>query len=254
MQKRADQLLVVEELRERLERIGNGAPRLHETLPFGVDAIDHHLPGGGLKLGCLHEVSGGGNGAADGAAAALFAAGVAARLSGKVLWCVTRRDLFMPGLTQAGLSQNRVIIVECRDEKGVLDCFEEGLRCNGFGAVMGEVAKLPMNASRRLQLAAETSGVTGIAIRRFRRAADAALFGEPTAAVTRWRISVRPSSPLPVPGVGRPRWFLELLRCRGGESAEFEVEACDAKGRLALPADMADGSFPASFGQERAAG
>lgn len=106
----------------------------------------------------------------------------------------------MPGLTQAGLSQNRLIIVECRDEKGVLDCFEEGLRCNGFGAVMGEVAKLPMNASRRLQLAAETSGVTGIAIRRFRRAADAALYGEPTAAVTRWRISVRPSSPLPVPG------------------------------------------------------
>ncbi|WCK04046.1 ImuA family protein [Agrobacterium tumefaciens] len=254
MQKRADQLLVVEELRERLERIGNGPERLHETLPFGVDAIDHHLPGGGLKLGCLHELSGGGNGAADGAAAALFAAGVAARLSGKVLWCVTRRDLFMPGLTQAGLSQNRLIIVECRDEKGVLDCFEEGLRCNGFGAVMGELAKLPMTASRRLQLAAETSGVTGIAIRRFRRPADAALFGEPTAAVTRWRVSVRPSSPLPVPGVGRPRWFLELLRCRGGESAEFEVEACDAKGRLALPADMADGSLPASFGQGRAAG
>ncbi|KJF66960.1 ImuA family protein [Rhizobium nepotum] len=254
MQKRAEQLLVVEELRERLERIGGGPARLHEALPFGVDAIDHHLPGGGLKLGCLHEVSGGGNGAADGAAAALFATGVASRLSGKVLWCVTRRDLFMPGLAQAGLSQNRVIIVECRDEKGVLDCFEEGLRCNGFGAVMGELAKLPMNASRRLQLAAETSGVTGIAIRRFRRVADAALFGEPTAAVTRWRVSVRPSSALPVPGVGRPRWFLELLRCRGGESAEFEVEACDAKGRLALPADMADGSLPASFGAERAAG
>ncbi|MDH7801944.1 MULTISPECIES: ImuA family protein [unclassified Rhizobium] len=254
MQKRAEQLLVVEELRERLERISGGSARLHETLPFGVDVIDHHLPGGGLKLGSLHEVSGGGNGAADGAAAALFAAGVAARLPGKVLWCVTRRDLFMPGLTQAGLSQNRVIIVECRDEKGVLDCFEEGLRCNGFGAVMGELAKLPMNASRRLQLAAETSGVTGIAIRRFRRAADATLFGEPTAAVTRWRVSVRPSSALPVPGVGRPRWFLELLRCRGGESAEFEVEACDAKGRLALPADMADGSLPASFGTERAAG
>ncbi|QTK81174.1 Protein imuA [Agrobacterium tumefaciens] len=219
-----------------------------------MDAIDHHLPGGGLKLGCLHELSGAGNGAADGAAAALFAAGVAARLSGKVLWCVTRRDLFMPGLTQVGLSQNRLIIVECRDEKGVLDCFEEGLRCNGFGVVMGEMAKLPMNASRRLQLAAETSGVTGLAIRRFRRADDAKLFGEPTAAVTRWRISVRPSTPLPVPGVGRPRWILELLRCRGGESAEFEVEACDAKGRLALPADMADGSFPASFGTERAAG
>jgi hypothetical protein len=29
-----------------------------------------------------------------------------------------------------------------------------------------------------------------------------------------------------------------LIRCRAG--ANFEVEACDAKGRLALPADLAD--------------
>jgi hypothetical protein len=33
---------------------------------------------------------------------------------------------------------------------------------------------------------------------------------------------------------------LELLRCRGGESAEFEVEACDAKGRLALGKHLSD--------------
>jgi protein ImuA len=57
--------------------------------------------------------------------------------------------------------------------------------------------------------------------------------------MTRWRVSAMPSStPLPVPGVGRARWRLELLRCRGGESAEFEVEACDAQGRLALSAEM----------------
>ncbi|MFK0385736.1 ImuA family protein [Rhizobium sp. RM] len=244
MHKRAEQLLVIEELRERLENLAGGSVRRHETLPFGLAQIDNQLPGGGLGLGCLHEVSGNGNGALDGASAALFAAGIAARLSGKVLWCVTRQDLFMPALAQAGLSHNRLVMVECRDEKGVLDCFEEGLRCNGFGAVLGEIAKLPMNASRRLQLAAETSGVTGIAIRRFRRQAEATMFGEPTAAVTRWRVSVRPSASLPVPGVGRARWFLELLRCRGGEAAAFEVEACDAKGRLALSTDMADGSLP----------
>jgi len=49
---------------------------------------------------------------------------------------------------------------------------------------------------------------------------------------------VLPSTPLPVPGIGRARWGLELIRCRGGESAEFEVEACDTQGRLALPAKM----------------
>jgi hypothetical protein len=50
------------------------------VLPFGFKAIDRHLPGGGLALGALHEVAGGGHGAIDGAAAALFAAGIAARL------------------------------------------------------------------------------------------------------------------------------------------------------------------------------
>lgn len=251
MHNRAEKL-VVEELRERIDRIGGGAVRQHQSLPFGVAAIDERLPWGGLQLGGLHEVSGGGNGAVDGAAAALFSAGIAARLKGKVLWCVTRPDLFMPALTQAGLSQNRLIIVECRDEKGVLDCFEEGLRCNGFGAVLGEVSKLPMNMSRRLQLAAEASGVLGLAIRRWRHSSGAVEFGQPTAAVTRWRISVRPSTPLPVQGVGRARWHLELLRCRGGESADFEVEACDAKGRLALPADMVDRPLPQSTWQTSA--
>jgi protein ImuA len=37
----------------------------------------------------------------------------------------------------------------------------------------------------------------------------------------------------------RARWRLELLRCRRAESAEFEVEACDAQGRLAVPFELA---------------
>ncbi|MGY2991216.1 hypothetical protein ACVWWD_000023 [Mesorhizobium sp. URHB0026] len=46
--------------------------------------------GKGSTLGALHEVAGGGNGAIDGAAASLFAAGIAARTQGKVLWCAKR--------------------------------------------------------------------------------------------------------------------------------------------------------------------
>jgi protein ImuA len=59
-------------------------------------------------------------GAIDGAAAALFAAGVAARTRGKVLWCITRPDLFAPALAQAGLVPDRVIYIEAGDETSVL--------------------------------------------------------------------------------------------------------------------------------------
>lgn len=211
---------------------------MKSVLPFGIADIDSRLPGGGLTLGALHEIAGGGNGAVDGAAAALFAAGVAARTRGKVLWVITRPDLFAPALAQAGLAPDRVIYVEAGNDKTVLACVEEGLRHGGLGAVVGEVARLDMTASRRLQLCAEGSGTIGIALRRWRRQTEASDFGQPTAAATRWRVSVMPSAALPVPGVGRHRWLLELIRARAGESADFEVEACDDSGRLALPAEL----------------
>ncbi len=87
-----------------------------------------------------------------------------------------------------------------------------------------------MTASRRLQLAAEGSGLIGIALRRWRHQAEAADFAQPTAAMTRWRVGALPSTPLPAPGVSRARWLVELLRCRAAESATFDLEACDAKG------------------------
>ena len=232
----------IESLRAQVHQIEGRRRRAASVLPFGLAEVDSRLPGGGLALDALHEVAGGGNGAIDGAAAALFAAGIAARTRGKVLWCLTRPDLFAPALSQAGLKSDRVIYLEGGDEKTVLACFEEGLRHGGLGAVVAEVARLPMTASRRLHLAAEGSGTIGIALRRWRRQAEASDFGQPTAATTRWRISVLPSTPLPVPGVGRPRWLVELIRCRAGESADFELEACDDTGRLALPSDLVHGS------------
>jgi len=231
---------VLENVRERVRAIEAQTRVAHGSLSFGVDAIDRRLPAHGLALGALHEVAGGGNGAVHGAAAALFAAGIMARTTGQILWCVARRDLFAPAIAQAGLHPDRVIYAEVGDEKSVLACFEEGLRHGGLSGVVGEVAKLSMTASRRLQLVAEASGTLAIAIRRWRRMADASDFGQPTASVTRWRISALPSSPLPIPGVGRPRWLVELIRARAGECADFVVEACDDQGRLALPADVAD--------------
>jgi len=244
----------VEELRERIRGLEGASGRRRAVLPFGIKAIDRHLPAGGLAQGALHEVAGGGNGAIDGAAAALFAAGIAARTRGKILWCLTRLDLFAPALAQAGLAPDRVIYAEAGDEKSILACFEEGLRHGGLGAVVAEVAGLSLTASRRLQLAAEQSGTIGIAIRRWRRQRDAADFGQPTASVTRWRVTALPATPLPTPGVGRARWQLELIRCRAGESADFEVEACDGKGRLALPSDLVHGPVEKDIEHRRAAG
>ena len=228
----------IESLRAQIEKIEGRGQRVKAVLPFGITDIDSRLPGGGLTLGALHEIAGGGNGAVDGAAAALFAAGIAARTRGKVMWVITRPDLFAPALAQAGLAPDRVIYVEAGNDKTVLACIEEGLHHGGLGAVVGEVARLDMTASRRLQLCAEASGTIGIALRRWRRQTEASDFGQPTAAATRWRVSVMPSAALPVPGIGRHRWLLELIRARAGESADFEVEACDDSGRLALPAEL----------------
>lgn len=239
-------------LREKLRRIEAGDRVSQGVLPFGEPQIDDRLPGHGLALGALHEVAGGGNGALDGAAAALFSAGILARTHGPVLWCISHRDLFAPALAQAGLHPDRVIYAEAGSDKGVLACMEEGLRHGGLAGVVGEVGRLAMTPSRRLQLAAETSGTIGIAIRRWRRPAEAADFGQPTASTTRWRVSALPASPLPVPGVGRPRWFVELIRAKAGECAEFEVESCDETGRIAVPAELVYRPAAADDGRERA--
>ena len=54
----------------------------------------------------------------------------------------------------------------------------------------------------------------------------------------RWRVGCVPSGKLAVPGVGRPRWRLILVRQRGGEPYEWIMEGPDAEGRLALPAEF----------------
>jgi len=237
---------VLADLRERISAMEGHAARRVGCLPFGVDEIDAVLPGGGLPHGALHEFAGGGSGTVDGAAAALFAAGIVARTKGEVVWCLTRPDLFMPALAQAGLHPKRVVFVEGDKEEDVLASMEECLSYGGLGAVVGELVRLPMTASRRLQLEAERTGTMAIAVRRWRRQTEASDFGQPTAAMTRWRVSVLPSEELPVAGVGRARWLLELMRSGAGECAEFEIGACDDTGRIHLSPGSAHGSHSSS--------
>jgi protein ImuA len=247
----AGQRIVLADLRRQVEGF-EGGYRLKPCLPFGVAALDRRLPGGGLMLGSLHEVVEGGPAAEFAGAATLFAAGILARLKGPVLWCLTRRDLFAPGLARAGLHPSRVIYAETIRNREVLPVMEEGLKERRLAAVVGEVTRLGLPASRRLQLAAEKSGVPVLVLRRWWTVAEKELTLLPSAAATRWRISPASSHDPPAPGLGRARWHVDLLRCRGGEPHSWILEACDETGRLALPADLAD--RPHQAPRRRAAG
>lgn len=232
-------------LRRRIREIEGEETHRHGFLSFELDRLDDQLPKLGLSRGVLHEVAGGDQSAVDGAAPACFIAGIAGRLGGEILWCSTMVDIYAPALQQSGLPPDRVIFVEAPDEHAVLACMEDGLRHGGLAAVVGEMSSLPMTASRRLHLAAAKSGTTAFALRRWRRLADAADFGQPTAAETRWRITPRSSAPLPVPGVGRARWHVELLRARSGSDFALDLEACDDAGYMAATEElMGEVSFP----------
>jgi protein ImuA len=238
-------------LRDRIRRIERPSETRHGVLSFRVAAIDRALPGGGLVLGALHEVLGAGADEEDAAIAAGFAAGIVGRIAGgAVLWCLKRADLYGPGLAVQGLDPARLVLVRAARDDAILWAMEEGLRSPGIAAVIGEVGRLPMVASRRLQLAAERSGVTAFLLRRWRSGAEAAAERKrPSAALTRWRVAAIPSLPEPgEPGIGRPRWRVELLRCRGGMPAAWDVSSdlpgdlgvIDATDPVSVSAELAD--------------
>jgi len=236
----------LEGLRQIVARIERrGSRRTSGRLTFGVSAIDRQLPGAGLARGALHEISGAGPDTEYAGAAALLVGGLLARIRGTVVWAMERRDLFAPALAGIGLHPDRVVYAEAGRPEAVLLVMEEALRHRGLAGVVGEVSgRLGLIASRRLQLSAESSGVVAFALRRSRRHDDPVL-SAPSAAVTRWRVAALPSPPVladapQIPGLGRARWRLDLVRCRGGEPASWIVEGFDATGRLALVADLAD--------------
>lgn len=213
------------------------------TLGFGVPAIDDRLADRGLDAGGLHEVAAASSRLNDDAAATLFLAGIAARFAEKqgfnVLWAVTAFDLYAPGLEQVGLGPEKLLYAQGRKDIEVLAMAEDALRDGSLACVIAEVKAADMTATRRLQLAA-SDGETPILLYRRHRSRDRCPLELPSAAMTRWRIGCLASARLPWPGVGRARWQVELARQRGGDPFTLELEACDATGRLALPAATGD--------------
>ena len=209
------------------------------ALAFGIAAIDDGLADHGLDGAGMHEIAGASPSWSDDAAATLFAAGIAARFAAapglNILWALTRFDLYAPGLEQAGLAPDKIFYALGRDDKDVLALAEDGLRDGALACVVAEAKIVDQAATRRLQLAASEGRTPMLLYRRFRRQ-DRCPLAEPSLAMTRWRIGCAPSGPLGLPGVGRGRWAIELVRQRGGPPFSLEVEACDDQGRLALPA------------------
>jgi protein ImuA len=232
---------LLRDLREKIARIERRhvlSPTAQHHLPLHIPAIDGTLPGGGIDHHALHEAMSGGPDTEHAAAATLFVAGLLARLPGAVLWVLRQADLFAPALAAVGLPPRRLIFAEAG--RDVLSIMEEGLRHPGLAAVVGEPAgRIGLAASRRLQLAAEQTGVMAILLRRG-QIFDDPVHREPSAAFTRWRVTSLPSTE------PRARWQLDLLRCRGGEPGSWIVGACDATGHLGLVADTADRSDQAA--------
>ena len=97
---------------------------------------------------------------------------------------------------------------------------EEGLKCPDLTMVVGEVGRLDLGQSRRLQLAAEASGVTALLLR---QKSDNGLSS--SAALTRWRITPAPSSQTQgYMGIGTIRVQAELLRCKGGRRGKWLLQ------------------------------
>ena len=230
----------IAELRQRVAALDAPA-RAGGVVAFGIEEVDRRLADNGLAIGGLHEVAAAAPDLAEDAATTLFLAGIAARAAPKapVLWVLTRFDLYAPSLEQAGLPPDRLVFVQARDDRELLAVMEDALRHGGLSAVVGEARRIDMTATRRLQLAAADGKTPALLLRRWRKLGSCPL-NEPSAATTRWRVGCSPSAPLGIPGVGRSRWTVELVRQRNGNPFTLVLEGCDAQGRLGLPAPSAD--------------
>ncbi|WP_432328021.1 hypothetical protein ACRQ5D_33925 [Mucilaginibacter sp. P25] len=84
--------------------------------------------------------------------------------------------------------------------------------------------------SRRLQLAVEQSHVTGFVLRKDVKKENT------TACVSRWHVQpVRSQLRAGMPGVGLPRWQVELTKIRNGTPGTWTLEWCQHQFRTVTP-------------------
>lgn len=151
---------------------------------------------------------------------------------GKVIvWISGNRMLFPPSLKAFGVLPDQIIFIDLPRRKDQLWAMEEALKCGGLAAVVAEIQEIDFTASRRLQLAVEKSRVTGFLLRQQPRSLQT------IAAVARWKILPLASVCYGgMPGLGFPRWEIELQKIRNGMPGSWQMEWTGESFRLVQPA------------------
>lgn len=189
-------------------------------LDAGLGPIKNAFPGNSFPLGAIHEFISFNPEAAT--ASGGFISGIVSSLMrnrGVLLWISASRNIFPPALQSFGITPDKIIFIDLQKDKEVLWAMEEALKCKGLAAVVGEIKELDFTASRRLQLAVETSKSTGFILRKDPKNIHT------TACVTRWQITpVKSELENGMPGVGFPRWKVELVKVRNGRPGTWQVE------------------------------
>ena len=191
-----------------------------ESIDVGLGRIKQAFPNNTFPLGAVHEFCC--TGAEDVSATAGFIAAILGSLmrdGGVALWISSSRTVFPPSLQSFSIQPDKIVFIDLKKQKDVMWAMEEALKCDGLAAVVGEISEVSFTASRRLQLAVEKSRVTGFLVRINPRNINT------TACVTRWKISCLPSMLHDqMPGVGFPKWHVELLKVRNGRPGYWQVE------------------------------
>jgi protein ImuA len=220
-------------LRGSIERIEtHGDAYTPGRVALGHAEADATLQGG-LALGAVHEVfTAAGR---QSAAATGFVAGLAGRAAARRPLVWVRQDfaelesgaLSMSGLIELGLDPSLLVTVRAADVDTALRTAADALACDALGAVVlevwGEARQLDLVASRKLTLAAQASGVTGLLLR---MAAEP----QPSTAETRWIVGAAHSPPVAhlVPAWGAPVFDAQLVRNRHGPVGRWIMEwKCD---------------------------
>lgn len=207
----------------RLEKPDGG--QLEPRVGLGHHAADASLQGG-LARGALHEVFAPQE--AQNAAATGFTLGLVRRVTANaryVLWirpdvsAWRTGELAMSGCVELGLDPRRIIIVRAANADMALRAAADGLACNVFGVVVtelwGATRSFDTVASRKLTLAAQTSGVTGLMLR-------LATSPSVSTAETRWIVRAAHSPPgLVWSPWGMPVFDAELVRNRHGPTGRW---------------------------------
>ncbi|HML08445.1 MAG TPA: ImuA protein [Xanthobacteraceae bacterium] len=236
---------VADELRRLLPKMAGFLAA--KAMPFGLSAIDRCLPQGGLACGALHEVvpEEGTTPAAFGFIAALLALMPRAHPIIFVMPAYGLREYGRPyghGLRLLGLDPGRLILVETAHRKDTLWALEEALHSRAPAAAVGVIDKLDLRLSQRLQLAANDARLPLFLLR-------PAQMLEASAAATRWRVGAAPAARDRFGLFARPRWHLQLERCRNGRTGEWIVEYDHVAHRFSLAAALADPALSHSAGE-----